>query len=429
MNIFPIQTEADYEKALSRIETLMDAEYSTTKRDKLDILTTLVENYEAKHFPPVHKVLYDVIIIGAGINGCCSAYTLVQAGLKVALVDQDGIAAGGSGAAGAFISPKISKAGELKEIMSQAHTEALAFYTTNFPQFTLTKPLLHIANSQKEGEKVESFKHETHIKHSNIPHKIQTILSEEALTTPSIYFDMGAVVDAQLVCKAMAEGSDFYTIKVEQPIHAEGVWQVGELRAKHLVLAIGAYPKLLPIDYVGLRGIWGHRIDIETSTHIPCILHHHVSISPTSKEGIVAIGATHDVHYSPFAGKPYDLEEGRAILLEKASKTLKFNNINITKDYTGLRSGSNDYLPMLGSLVDAEATLQKYPHLQHGEKVDPSKFLYYPNLIMINGSGGYGFVLAPYLSKRLYDLLAKEKEIDPILSPSRFFPRWAKRQS
>jgi len=374
-------------------------------------------------------MIYDVIIIGAGINGCCSAYTLAQAGLRIALIDQDGIAAGGSGAAGAFISPKISKAGELKEIMGEAHAEALHFYTTNFPQFTLVKPLLHIANSPQEGEKVESFKHETHIKHSSIPHKIQILLSDEAINTPSIYFDIGAVVDAQGVCGAMVEGIDFYPIKVEKLIHSNGMWQIGDLNAKHLVLAIGAYPKLLPIDYVGLRGIWGHRIDIETSTHIPCILHHHVSISPTTKEGIVAIGATHDVHYSPFSGEPYDREQGRAQLIEKASKTLKLNNINIINDYTGLRSGSNDYLPMLGSLVDAEATLQKYPHLKHGERVDPSEYTYYPNLTMINGSGGYGFVLAPYLAKRLGEWLAAGKELNPTLSPSRFFPRWAKRQS
>lgn len=377
---------------------------------------------------PTSKTLpYDVIIIGAGINGCCSAYTLAQAGLNVALIDQNGIASGGSGAAGAFISPKISKAGELKAIMSEAHAEALQFYTTRFPKFTLVKPLLHIANSPKEGEKVDAFKHETHLKHSTIPHTIQTLLSDEALHSASIYFDIGAVVDAQGVCNAMAEGTDFYPLKVKELMHNEGVWHIGELSAKHLVLTIGAYPKLLPIDYVGLRGIWGHRIDVETSTHIPCILHHHVSISPTLKGGIVAIGATHDVHYSPFSGEYYDIEQGRVQLLEKASKTLKLNNINILNDYTGLRSGSNDYLPMLGSLVDAEATLEKYPQLRHGEKVDPSEYTYYPNLTMINGSGGYGFVLAPYLAKRLREWLVEGKALNPTLSPSRFFPRWVKR--
>lgn len=372
---------------------------------------------------------YDLLIIGAGINGCCSAYTLAQAGLKVALIDQEGIASGGSGAAGAFISPKISKAGELKAIMSEAHAEALAFYTTRFPHFTLVKPLLHIANSPKEGEKVEAFKHETRLKHSTIPHTIQTLLSEDALHSASIYFDIGAVVDAQGVCHAMAEGIDFYPLKVESLIHREGLWHIGEMSAKHIVLAIGAYPKLLPIDYVGLRGIWGHRIDIETSAHIPCILHHHVSISPTLKGGVVAIGATHDVHYSPFDGRVYDVEQGRDQLLEKASKTLKLNNINILNDYTGLRSGSNDYLPMLGNLVDADATLAKYPHIRHGERIDPCEYIYYPNLTMINGSGGYGFVLAPYLAQRLSDFLVEGKALNPALSPSRFFPRWAKRQS
>ncbi|MBV5321582.1 MAG: FAD-binding oxidoreductase [Sulfuricurvum sp.] len=378
---------------------------------------------------PISKISpYDVIIIGAGINGCCSAYTLAQAGLNVALIDQDGIASGGSGAAGAFISPKISKAGELKEIMGEAHAEALEFYTTHFPQFTLTKPLLHIANSPQESEKLDHFKRETSLHHSVIDDELYTLLTPEASEDSYIYFSEGAVVDAQGVCNAMAEGIDFYPLKVEKLIHNDDIWQVGDLHTRHLILAIGAYPKLLPIDYVGLRGIWGHRIDIETSTHIPCILHHHVSISPITQEGIVAIGATHDVHYSPFSGEVYDVEQGREILLDKASKTLKLNNINILKDYTGLRSGSNDYLPMLGSLVNAEETLKKYPHIRHGEKIDPSEYIYYPNVTMINGSGGYGFVLAPYLAKQLNEFIIKGKPIAPILSPSRFFPRWAKRK-
>ena len=54
MNIFPIRTEADYEKALARIEMLMDAEPNTREGDELDIMTSLVEHYEAKHFPIHH---------------------------------------------------------------------------------------------------------------------------------------------------------------------------------------------------------------------------------------------------------------------------------------------------------------------------------------------------------------------------------------
>jgi HTH-type transcriptional regulator/antitoxin HigA len=50
MNIKPIKTEADYEAALERIMTLMDAELDSPEGDELDIMGTLIEAYEAKHF-------------------------------------------------------------------------------------------------------------------------------------------------------------------------------------------------------------------------------------------------------------------------------------------------------------------------------------------------------------------------------------------
>ena len=51
MDIRPIKTEADYERALARIQELMDAERDSDAGDELDVLTTLVEAYEAQHFP------------------------------------------------------------------------------------------------------------------------------------------------------------------------------------------------------------------------------------------------------------------------------------------------------------------------------------------------------------------------------------------
>jgi len=51
MNIQPIKTEQDYESALLRIENLWGAEKDTEKGDELDLLVTLVELYEMKHYP------------------------------------------------------------------------------------------------------------------------------------------------------------------------------------------------------------------------------------------------------------------------------------------------------------------------------------------------------------------------------------------
>ena len=48
MNVTPIKTTRDYDRALRRIERLMDAKPGTKNGDELDVLTTLVEAYEAK---------------------------------------------------------------------------------------------------------------------------------------------------------------------------------------------------------------------------------------------------------------------------------------------------------------------------------------------------------------------------------------------
>jgi HTH-type transcriptional regulator/antitoxin HigA len=46
----PIKTEADYEAMLTEIDSLMEAKPGTAEGDRLDILVTLVEAYEAKHW-------------------------------------------------------------------------------------------------------------------------------------------------------------------------------------------------------------------------------------------------------------------------------------------------------------------------------------------------------------------------------------------
>ena len=51
MHIKPIKTDADYRAALKEIESLMMAETDTPEGERLDVLVTLVEAYEKRHFP------------------------------------------------------------------------------------------------------------------------------------------------------------------------------------------------------------------------------------------------------------------------------------------------------------------------------------------------------------------------------------------
>ena len=53
MDIKPIRTHGDYTATLKEISTLMEADpdLDTPEGDRLDILITLVQTYEQRHFP------------------------------------------------------------------------------------------------------------------------------------------------------------------------------------------------------------------------------------------------------------------------------------------------------------------------------------------------------------------------------------------
>ena len=359
--------------------------------------------------------MYDIAIIGAGINGCSVANEFKEQ--SVVLFDKEGIASGGSGAAGAFISPKFSKAGELKELLHEAFIYSLDFYKKNFGHILTQARLLHLAQDENDAQTLRTYKEHTDLELFDIADESREYVSINA-----------AIVDAAQMCEAMAKFAKLVKEEVTSLVYDDGFWIINETySAKEVVLATGAYASLVKEPYIQLRGVWGHRIDVNTTTKNPYSVHQFVSISPSNK-GVLAIGATHNVHYHPQTSKePYDVNVGREELLKKASLTMELENVEVIKDYTGLRSGSFDYMPMLGSLVLSKETLENTEIRFKVKKADYTKYTYYPNLYMINGSGGYGFVLAPYLAKLLKEHIVSGKKISDRISPARFFARWAKK--
>jgi HTH-type transcriptional regulator / antitoxin HigA len=47
----PIRTKRDYETALKEVERLWGAKAGTSDGDRLDVLATLIDAYEAEHYP------------------------------------------------------------------------------------------------------------------------------------------------------------------------------------------------------------------------------------------------------------------------------------------------------------------------------------------------------------------------------------------
>jgi HTH-type transcriptional regulator / antitoxin HigA len=65
MDIRPIRTKADHRAALAEVERLWNAEPGTPHGDRVDVLVTLIEAWEAKHHPipapdPIAAILFMV---------------------------------------------------------------------------------------------------------------------------------------------------------------------------------------------------------------------------------------------------------------------------------------------------------------------------------------------------------------------------------
>jgi HTH-type transcriptional regulator/antitoxin HigA len=63
MDIAPLKTRHDYRTTLKEIESLMRAKRNTLDGDRLDVLVTLVEAWERKHYPldlpdPIEAIKY-----------------------------------------------------------------------------------------------------------------------------------------------------------------------------------------------------------------------------------------------------------------------------------------------------------------------------------------------------------------------------------
>lgn len=63
MDIRPIRTESDHRAALQEVERLWEAEPGTPEGDRVEILSMLIETYEAKHHPilapdPIVAILF-----------------------------------------------------------------------------------------------------------------------------------------------------------------------------------------------------------------------------------------------------------------------------------------------------------------------------------------------------------------------------------
>ncbi len=82
-----------------------------------------------------------------------------------------------------------------------------------------------------------------------------------------------------------------------------------------------------------------------------------------------------------------------------ANEIQELKDVEVCDVKVGARASSMDYFPMVGQLVDSKKSINKFPHLKNGSFIKDEMLFSINNLFVLNGIGGRGYVLSPYLDK------------------------------
>ena len=319
-----------------------------------------------------------------------AAYFLHKYGAKVALVERAEIAAGGSGAAGAFVTPRLGKGGPVQRYTNEAFRFCLDFYKRlnyfyqtgllRLPKegedFSIYEPFLDVSYERRDG---------------------------------GFFFPEAGLVKAKEHLLTLAQNFNcyYFDATIEK---REDYFEIGNLKAKKIVLATGADDRLIDDVSISIGKLAGVRFDLQTSLKLPYSMHKKISIS-ANIDGIVAIGATHNRANRP-AQPP-------SMLFEEAKKMVGEYEYRLHQMYCGVRSSVNDHLPILGFLVD----FVKAKEIKNYKKEPLPR----RDIAIINGFGGRGFVFGPYAANLLARHLLFNEALPKDLDVARYYIRYRRR--
>ena len=347
-------------------------------------------------------------------------------GKKVIVIEKDKIASGGSGAAGAFLSPKICSDSPYAAFINEAFEFSIKFYKDNFPEFLNQKGILRLLKNEDEISKCKRYEKKLPKNFKYLKQDQISFVKKDESKFGGYFFEDGAVIDSTGVITKMLEN-----IKVIEGLHVEHLdfidssYVIGDIRAKGIIICTGNSKDFEELDFCMLKNIYGHRLDIKTLTTPPFHLHKSCSIS-ASKDGMVYIGATHIPNYKYSDSKSY--EDNIKEMITLAKSYVDFDGFEVDKIHFGVRNSTLDFFPVVGKAINAEETLKKYPYIKNGSLVPKEKYLYHSNMYILSGVGARGFVLAPKIADILTQNICNSTPINKKLDTQRLFIKFSKKQ-
>jgi glycine oxidase len=358
--------------------------------------------------------VYDIIVVGGGVNGSSTAFNLAKRGFKVAILEMNRIAGKSSGAAAGILGAQteLTEGGPLFEFARKsramfpkviAEIEEISGVQINL----VNKGMYKIAKNETEALELKKLiQFQTQAGEQAEWLTIDELLDKEPAVSHhlcgAMYMENDGQVQAYELSSGFARaaavfGADIYEFtSVQDWIMKDGKVQgvrtnQGEFYADSIVVTTGAWSRTL-IEKTGLElpvsPVKGECLSVITPTPLiqGTIFSHGCYVVP-KKAGRLLIGAT---------VKPGTFDEkvtfdGVLGLLEKAKQLIpEIIHAEWERAWAGIRPLSGDGLPFLG---------------EHPE---------YQNLFIATGHFRNGILLSPATGEYMADLIDGKKTVEEM---------------
>lgn len=292
-----------------------------------------------------------VAIIGGGIAGTATAFCLKRRGMDVTLFEEkDRLGQGSSSNQTALINPKLFA--DLKATQTQIGSTGYSFLLKQLATLSdiefMPKGSVYLGHTEQKTERYQKFAdrlgwHPDHL-HPITKEDIQDKIGYQTPLDGIVYPD-AATVNPQKLCRVYAQN---IPVKFGQKISIDDLQNYDAIILAH---GVGALTTSLLKD-IPFKSIRGQVTTIQHPSSLPKL---EKSFSfgnyvTATKNGTITTGATFDHNEDTPLIKSAD-DDYNLSALKKALPDFD-QALGIVDQWAGIRCGTKDYLPVIGSLPD-----------------------------------------------------------------------------
>lgn len=383
----------------------------------------LYKYYMHRTYPAKYLSSQSIAIIGAGISGASTAYSLAMRGYQVTVLEKmPNIATGASGNyQGMLYGTWSAFPNDTMELSSASYR-----YSNHLVHSLLVAPeefqpcgLLQLAHNERQAKRNQQL-----LSGHFPPEFIQTLTAQEidrlsanmaTQTTNSIFFPHGLWLNPPSLVKKLLQHPNI-TVKTNYDVtkleYINNNWRVYSndnfLTFSDVVICnAGNIQQFQQTEYIAIRKIRGQiSIADTTSSSIQTVICGNGYITP-NKNDKFTFGATFNFTDISTAITLDEHQENLAMLKQIMPTFAETIEISQLQGKVGIRASSYDYLPIVGPVTDARLFNIQFAKLSKDRNArfkQPCEYL--PNLYVNVAHGSKGMLTAPLCGEIIADYIS-----------------------